>query len=54
MQLPQVHVIDAHAFQGALQFLFRLLRCTGIGFRRQVERERCWASQGAMRNSASP
>ena len=37
MQLPQVHVIDVHAFQRALQFLFRLLRCASIGLRCYVE-----------------
>ena len=33
MQLPQVHIINAHALQGAVQFLFCLLCCTGTSFR---------------------
>src|SRR6266702_3169388 len=37
MQLPQIHIIDAHAFQGAVQFLFCLSHCTSISLRRHVE-----------------
>ena len=37
MQLPQVNVIDAHALQGTVQFLFRLFRRTRIGLGRQVK-----------------
>ena len=37
MQLPQIHIIDAHAFQGAMEFLFCFLRCTSVSLRRYIE-----------------
>src|SRR5579884_913474 len=37
MQLPQVHIIDAHAFQRTMQFLFRLFRRAHPGLSCQKE-----------------